>query len=67
MLSKEIESPQVNAGEITDPAILNFLRLMGFLPEDHVSSEGEPPIEEHGRQIPPREAVLKVINLLKKV
>lgn len=67
MLSREIELPEVNGGEITDPVIRDFLRLMGFLPENHVSSEGDPLIEEHDRQIPPREAVLRVIDLLKKV
>lgn len=67
MSSGEIELPDVNSNEITDPVIRGFLRLLEYPQESRVVSEGEPIIEELDNQPPPREVVLKVINLLKKV
>lgn len=67
MISGEIELPDVNSSEITDPVIREFLMLLEFPPENQVVSEGELTIEEQDNQRPPRDVVLRVINLLKKV
>ncbi len=66
MFSANVEKTEININEISDPVIREFLRLMGFIQSDEADSQGEQPIGELANELPSRETVLKVINLLKK-
>lgn len=57
--------PEMRIDEINDPVILEFIRLIGLMQEDEARLNAERCNKENQNQRPPREVVLKVINLLK--
>jgi hypothetical protein len=57
--------PEKKIDEINDPVILEFIRLIGLMQEDEARLKAERCNKEIGDRRPPREVVLRVIDLLK--
>jgi hypothetical protein len=57
--------PDKKIDEINDPVILEFIRLIGLMQEDEARLKAERCNKEIEDQRPPREVVLRVIDLLK--
>lgn len=57
--------PEMKIDEITDPVILEFIRLIGLMQEDEAKLRSERRLHELEDRRSPREVVMKVIKLLK--